>query len=80
MAICDFIDTCPFLNKMIINLPINTHELAETYCYGDFTMCKIHKVAMVHGIDMVTKYVAPDGKYELSDRVIDLVLWGKIGW
>lgn len=77
MVICDFIDTCPFLNKIMNHLPINSHALAEAYCYGDFTLCKIHNVAMVHGIDKVIKYVAPDGRYELSDRVIDLVLWGK---
>ena len=80
MECCKFIGTCPFLNKIMINLPIDTHELAGAYCFGAFTKCNLYKVAMVHGIDKVIEYIAPDGKYELSDRVIDLVLWGKVCW
>jgi hypothetical protein len=43
-------------------------------------MCTIHKVAVTHGILKVPKYVSPDDKYELSDRIIELDLWGKLGW
>ena len=43
-------------------------------------MCTIHKVAVTHGIGKVPKYVSADDKYELSDRIIELDLWGKLGW
>ena len=79
MAKCYFIDTCPFLNDKMINMPITTNKLVERYCAKDFTMCKIHKVAMIHGIDMVLINVSPNDWYELTDRLIELVLWGKFG-
>ena len=50
METCEFTDTCSFLNEEIINMPLSAHLLLESYCEGDFTMCTIHKAAMIHGI------------------------------
>lgn len=80
MESCDFINTCPFLNEKVVKMPLTTQKLVEHYCDGDFNMCTIHKVAVTHGIGKVPKYVSPDDKYELSDRIIELDLWDKLGW
>ena len=80
MERCDLIDTCAFLNDKMIDMPLTTHKLLEKYCVGDFTLCSIHRVAMTQGIDKVPSNVFPGDKYELSDRVIELALWGKLGW
>ena len=80
MARCDFIDACPFLNAKMIDMPITTHSLVENYCYGNFTMCTIHNVAVAHGSDNVPKDVSPGDKYELSEKMINLIFSGRFGW
>jgi len=72
MVGCDFNDTCHFLNKKVIAMPLTTLNLVESFCRRDFTSCAIHRIAMVHGIDKVPRYVSPDDKYELSNRIIEL--------
>ena len=80
MANCDFIEICPFLNEKTIEMPITTQNLVDQYCYGDFSRCSIHNVAMTLGIDKVPKYLYPNDKYELSQSIKDLILWGRLGW
>jgi hypothetical protein len=79
MVRCEFNDKCSFLNKKVLAMPLTTRSLVENFCHGDFKKCTIHKIAMIHGIDKIPKYVAPDDQYELSDRVIELVQQGKLG-
>ncbi len=80
MISCDFNNTCPFLNKKVIDLPLTTTKLVENYCTGEFSLCTIYKVAQTHGIDKVPRYVSPDDTYELSHRVIELARLDKLGW
>jgi hypothetical protein len=80
MVTCEFAGTCPFLNKEIIDMPLSTHLLSESYCEGYFTMCAIHKAAMTLGISNAAKQVSPGDRYKLSSRVLELVLWGEVGW
>lgn len=80
MAHCDFIETCPFLHNKIIDMPITSCNLVESYCYGAFATCSIHKAAMTHGIDKIPKDISPEDTYELSDDVIESVLLGRVGW
>jgi hypothetical protein len=79
MASCEFNDTCHFLNKKVIEMPLTTFNAVNNFCHGDFTICTIHKIAMTHGIKEVPKYVSPDDQYELSSRVIELVHRSRLG-
>ena len=72
MVSCDFNDTCHFLNKKAIAMPLTTMNMVESFCRRNFTGCTIHRIAMTHGIDKVPRYVSPDDKYELSNRIIEL--------
>lgn len=80
METCIYNDNCPFLNKKVVDMPITTQSLVQSYCKGSFASCTIHKVATNHGIDKVPKYVSPDDKYELSQRVIELHRLDKSSW
>ena len=79
MKRCDFIGTCPFLSEKIVDMPIASCNLVETYCHGEFAKCSIHEVATVHGIDKIPEHVTPEDTCALSDKVIQLGLWDKLG-
>ncbi len=71
MGCCDFRATCHFLNVKAVVLPLTTSYARTSYCLGDFTHCAIYKAAKAHAIDKVPRYVLPDDKYELHNRIVE---------
>lgn len=80
MAHCEFMDSCSFLSDRIIDMPIATCNLVETLCNKGFDVCAIHTIALTQGINNVPKSILPQEKQMITDKVTELVLWGRLGW
>jgi hypothetical protein len=79
MERCDLQAKCYFLNETMMVRPLTTADARTIYCDGDFTSCTIYKVAKVHGMDRVPRYVAPEDSYEFNSRVVEHHFRGNIG-
>ncbi|MCD6116541.1 hypothetical protein J7K93_05975 [bacterium] len=60
MAKCEFIDRCPFFNKMITTGGTLDKMYKEQFCNGTYEMCARHKIASVLGKEKVPVNIYPN--------------------
>ena len=60
MADCECLETCPFFNDKMANMPSMAEMLKSRYCKGDWASCARHRVFTVLGTDGVPGDLFPN--------------------
>jgi hypothetical protein len=69
MAACERIQSCPFFNEFMLDMPATTEYLKTVYCRGDYARCARYMVAKALGAEKVPLTLFPDE----SDKAVRLI-------
>ena len=69
MADCELINTCPFFNDQMADMPSMSNIIKDRYCKGSNTMCARHMVFRVLGRESVPKDLYPS-QVERADEIL----------
>jgi len=60
MAECERIQTCPFFNDKMKNMPATAELMKDKYCRGDFASCARYMVLKALGKEKVPSDLFPN--------------------
>lgn len=69
MAECEVLNTCPFFNDKMTEMPATANALKNRYCKGDNSKCARYMVLKALGKAKVPADLSPD-KFEKAREII----------
>jgi hypothetical protein len=69
MADCELINTCPFFNDQMADMPSMSTIIKDRYCMGSNTLCARHMIFRVLGRESVPKDLYPS-QVERADEIL----------
>ncbi len=68
MADCELLDTCPFFNDQMAEMPSMSNIIKERYCRGSNTLCARHMIFRVKGREYIPADLFPS-QVERADEI-----------
>ena len=69
MADCEILNTCPFFNDQMSEMPAMSNIIKKRYCRGSNTLCARHMVFRVIGRDQIPADLYPS-QVERADKIL----------